>query len=365
MAIALQQPQEGITWEEWSNFGYPRTGHTVCRGSCRCTLAPMMYIEFSAELAEPGGLVVSDVGPTEKQQEIIKLIEQWERAGKDPKALELIGKTENEILEYLRETATPDKTGYLNALRETTSNKDFATSAGAKARADSLQSTISQALKDSGISAKGEAPLVSSLDVMKSGNLIGRYQIGLEKIEIDLDLWERIGEYLKRGQQFSLEELVEIKKGIKTLLHEYVHSLTDLARMGKSVTAINVEEGLTEYIAHNKLNIFIKQLGIDTINKSILDIEIKRAYISQTGSLDSLLQYVSPSKEGRTKLAIEMHRIANRSRRADYYMDTLEKAKGIIITQEQREAFGMWFGNWSGSGYLEAVENIMGATFGL
>jgi len=365
MAIALQQPQEGVTWEEWSNFGYPRTGHTVCRGSCRCTLAPMMYIEFSMELAEPGGLIVSDVGPTEKQQEIIKLIEQWERAGKDPGALELIGKTDDEMLEYLRETVAPDKTQYLNALHESTHNTDFSSYVGARDRAEALHESISQTLKDIGISLEDEAPNVGTLTIMKKTGVGGRYYFNNSELSMDRDLWNKIGIYLERGQKLNAVELREVKDGIKTLLHEYTHSLTDLTHLGKSEVAHNVEEALTEYIAHKKINMFIKQLGLDSINKNILDIEIKRTYAAQTGSLGRLLEYVSPSQEGRTQLAINMHRIADKGLRADYYMDALERSKNIKFTIAQRNEFRDNFGNWSGAGYRERIEGIMRVIFGL
>ena len=325
----------------------------------------MMYIEFSMELAEPGGLVISDVGPTENQQEIIKLIEQWERAGKDTKALELIGKTENEMLDYLRETVAPEKTQYLNALRESTHNVDFSSAVSAKARANSLQNSISSALRDSGISIKGEDPRVNLLSVMKVPHVNGRYFIEHNTIHIDRDLWGRLGEYLERGREFSAEELRQAKEAVKTLLHEYIHSLNDLSSLKKAQVAHSVEEALTEYIAHEKINIFIRQLGLDTINKDILNIEIKRTYTAQTGSLDRLLQYVSQSQKGRTKMAIEMHRIVDKYERADYYINALEHAKKISFTKVQRDEFRTWFGNWYGSDYINHVESAMRVVLGI
>jgi hypothetical protein len=52
-AIGIQQNRTGYTWDEWVQFGLPGAGHTVCRGACRCRLAPVPYLAVGDDFAPP------------------------------------------------------------------------------------------------------------------------------------------------------------------------------------------------------------------------------------------------------------------------------------------------------------------------
>ncbi len=104
MAIALQQPAEGATWDDWVSFGMPGAGHTVCQGDCRCRMAPLMYVQTSTEfMPGRGGLIISDTGPTEAQRRIIVMVDALEAAGMDLAELDLIGLNEKGMEVYLEE----------------------------------------------------------------------------------------------------------------------------------------------------------------------------------------------------------------------------------------------------------------------
>ena len=103
MAIALQQPKEGATWDEWRAFGFPKSGHTVCQGYCRCRMAPMMYME-ARPLLEPtrADYILAERDLTPQVRRIITMIEAWEAAGEDMAELNLLGLSAKQQEEYLR-----------------------------------------------------------------------------------------------------------------------------------------------------------------------------------------------------------------------------------------------------------------------
>ena len=39
--------------DEWAANGLPGTGHTSCKGNCRCVMLPESFLEFDAEIMEP------------------------------------------------------------------------------------------------------------------------------------------------------------------------------------------------------------------------------------------------------------------------------------------------------------------------
>lgn len=45
--------QGGHTLDEWRRLGLPATGHTQCRGACRCVLLPEDVISFAPDLIPP------------------------------------------------------------------------------------------------------------------------------------------------------------------------------------------------------------------------------------------------------------------------------------------------------------------------
>lgn len=102
MAIAIQQKSEGYTWAEWRDFGFPKSGHTVCWGDCRCVIVPALYVEFSVDI-EPGraGLVLGETEMTDRQRRIIKMVDDWVEAGYGADELELVGLTEKGMELYI------------------------------------------------------------------------------------------------------------------------------------------------------------------------------------------------------------------------------------------------------------------------
>jgi len=103
MAIALQQPHEGATWEEWRAFGFPKSGHTVCQGACRCRMAPMMYMNAQPML-EPtrADYILAETELTPQVRRIVTMVEAWEEAGENVDELNLLGLSAKQQEEYLR-----------------------------------------------------------------------------------------------------------------------------------------------------------------------------------------------------------------------------------------------------------------------
>jgi len=99
MAIAAQQAHEGYTWDEWIQFGVPKSGHTVCGGHCRCKLTPYLYVNMSTELQHMSVMVEGDL--PERTQRIISMMRRWENAGYNAEELELMGLSEKAQEEYL------------------------------------------------------------------------------------------------------------------------------------------------------------------------------------------------------------------------------------------------------------------------
>lgn len=94
-AIVVQQNEEGATMDEWTAFGLPGAGHTVCASNCRCQLVPLLYIETS-QVLDMGirniRVSVKEVVPT-KTENLINMIEAWTAAGLDRIELNLMGLT--------------------------------------------------------------------------------------------------------------------------------------------------------------------------------------------------------------------------------------------------------------------------------
>ena len=98
LAIAAQQPAEGQTWDEWQSFGFPGSGHTVCRFKCRCVMAPLPYIERAIETPPElekysrSKFIINVGGELKPQQvRILALSSAIEEAGVVLKSLRLRG----------------------------------------------------------------------------------------------------------------------------------------------------------------------------------------------------------------------------------------------------------------------------------
>jgi len=344
-------------------------------GRCRCRLAPLMYIEFSAELAEPGGLIVGpEVGPTETQSEIIRLVEQWERAGNNPAALDLIGKTDKEMLNYLYELMAEQPEGFAyeqgilfdraGILKKATRNADYITNDAAMLRAKEMNPSISRALHELDIAPAGVEPSVSrltSLRFLPPEDVWGTYRASITQVEVREEFWDALARYLSEGKKFKAAELEELKRGLKTLMHEYIHSLTP--KIAYTYESAMVEEGLTEYIAWNNIDGFIAKLGLDTINKKFIETAIKyKSYTAQVEGIDSLLGYVSHSQKIKMNLAVKMHQLSDQADRAQFFLDAMCKAHNIKIRADQAQLFKEWFGSWESA---DDMATFMKGMFGL
>ena len=344
-------------------------------GRCRCRLAPLMYIEFSAELAEPGGLIVGpEVGPTETQSEIIRLVEQWERAGNNPAALDLIGKTDKEMLNYLYELMAEQPEGFAyeqgilfdraGILKKATRNADYITNDAAMLRAKEMNPSISRALHELDIAPAGVEPSVSrltSLRFLPPEDVWGTYRASITQVEVREEFWDALARYLSEGKKFKAAELEELKRGLKTLMHEYIHSLTP--KMAYTYESAMIEEGLTEYIAWNNIDGFIAKLGLDTINKKFIETAIKyKSYTAQVEGMDSILGYVSHSQKIKMNLAVKMHQFSDQADRAQFFLDAMCKAHNIKIRADQAQLFKEWFGSWESA---DDIATFMKGMFGL
>lgn len=104
LAIDAQQDPEGYTWQEWVEFGLPRSGHTACRGNCRCQLAPVPYVNFSPEFQAPEMGLFINIGEASPQMErIVKYINMLRNANYDLTSVTLLGLTMREQEEKLYE----------------------------------------------------------------------------------------------------------------------------------------------------------------------------------------------------------------------------------------------------------------------
>ena len=376
MAIALRQDGEGYTWEEWGNFGYPQAGHTVCGGKCRCRLAPLMYVEFSAELAEPGGLIVSEIEATPVQQRIISMVQAWEDAGLDPRELELIGLTQKEMEAYLRRMLHKHGVTFVDDVK--VARVGAATQEAPAKQAQKTVKKLSKTEQDRidkliGVEDGTEDAAYRALEMLQdigeeiglgrgSGasyikiadivddlpNAMGMFRAGEETIYLRRDVWETIKASLTSGRELSAKEA----NAIKSLLHEYIHSLStkfyltdETLAAWKSYGSI-VEEALTEATAQYRFAQFVSKLGIKEFKLSGVDAMQFNltSYKHRVRLAERLVDLLKMPTSERADFytawhsAMKTSAVRNTTSRIKYYIDSFEsRCAGRKLTAIEKE----------------------------
>ena len=323
-------------------------------GRCRCRLAPLMYIEFSAELAEPGGLIVGpEVEASPIQQRIISMIQEWEAAGLNPRELELIGLTQNEMEEYLRMTLRQHGIN-IDAVMQRVAKKARGTvtptaqkgTEGLNAKVCNKLAKIESNSKSQRRQAVDEMRKIGddllgtrrgALDIAvapksEMGSSYGRYFSFQERIEIREDEWAIIQRFLKSGKAAGKLSPAE-EEAFSTLLHEWMHStnLRHLANGEKAYkwVANNLEEGLTEISARYHLREFLKKLGF-VDNQITANVTAGSCYQEEVAILEWAADRLGISAGKKADFFLQWHKAASVHRefstagRLEFYMNELE-----------------------------------------
>lgn len=129
-------------------------------------------------------------------------------------------------------------------------------------------------------------------------------------IEIHENVVETLRRFLQEGAKYDRTTLEDVKRKLEVLLHESIHMISPKrdAYYYSLVMGRNLEEGLTEALARQKIDEFIRLLRLDTINQELLSIDMESiawAYQTRVDTVRAIARAVGKANKRKPEEFIE------------------------------------------------------------